>query len=397
MPALILVTIALFTAMAFQATHAQNPRVPSSPGVSTRYFIFEDGLIDDLNVDGFLTETGQGGRAASAAVDLCYPSAAGADKKDRVVVNLKAERGRLVGTAKSQVDGEQVTVNIARRQAGTPSNFEGSIKIGSDQMKVSATDVPEQNETEFRDKQPEEIKIVAAPADFTDVSADTVGFRVKRDALAELIRRLKGQDALIDRIGLDVDCTVLRTGEHVVQVQVHPERAATLIEKAKGMGGLVAAGYSTGKYPLDHAVRIAGADFRKDDKIDYDKIASTAGASAEKAFSAKLVSSTWNPTTGEFTLELTRASDVVPGAELTELLRLRGFVGPEMIGRSDNLILWIGNTSNEIVDAGPAPHVKFTNTSNDNDGRNNESTALVAKLAEELKGRTRDNDGSAWK
>ncbi len=395
MRVLIAPAVALFTLISVQGTYAQGSKAPS--GDTTRYFTFDSGLMDDLEVNGILTETRQGTRVASATLDVCYPSASGADKQDRVVVNLSVERGRLVGTGKSLVDGEPVIVNIMRRQTGTTFTFEGSIKVGSDQMKVSSTDVSEQNEKDFREAQPEVTKIVATPADFTDVSPDTVGFRVKRDALPELLKRLKGQDALVDRVGLDVDCTVLRSGEHVVQVQVHPDRAATLIEKAKGMKGLVAVGYSTGTYSMDSAVRIAAADFRKDGKIDYDKIAASAGTSAEKAFSAKLKSSTWNATTGEFTLELTRANNIVSGAELTELLRVKGFVGPEKMGRSDNLIIWIGNTSSDIVDAGPAPNLKFTVAASDDDEENNESAEFVTKLAEDLKGKTWDADGSAWK
>ena len=397
MRALVMPAVALFTFIASPAVYAQGSKAP--PGDTIRYFTFDSGLMDDLQVDGILKETRQGGRIVSATLDVCYPSAAASDRQDRFVVNLNTDRGRLVGTGKSLVDGEQVSVSIMRRQTGTTFSFEGTIKVGSDQMKVASTDITEQDEKAFKEAQPEEIKIVAAPSDFTEVSPDTVGFRVKRDALPELMKRLKGQDALVDRVGLDQDCTVLRTGEHVVQVQVHPERAAMLIDKVKGLQGLTAAGYSAGTYSMNSAVRVAAADFRKDGKIDYDKVAAAVGASAEKALSAKLKSTKWDATTGEFALELTRADDIVKGVDLTEVVSVKGFVGPEKIGQSDNLIIWIGDATSEIVETGADPHLKFTSAggaANDDD-EDNESAELVTKLAEDLKGKTWDADGSAWK
>lgn len=397
MRALVVSAAALFAFSASHAAYAQGPKAPPAAD-TTRYFTFDSGLMDDLKVDGILTETRQGARIVSAKLDVCYPRASATDRQDRFVVNLTTERGRLVGAGKSQIDGEQVAVSIMRRQTGETFSFEGTIKVGSDLTKVSSTEIAEQNEKDFREAQPEEIKIVAAPADFTDVSPDTVGFRVKRDALPELIKRLKGQDALVDRVGLDEDCSVLRTGEHVVQIQVHPERAAMLIDKVKGMRGLVAAGYSTGTYSMASAVRVAAAPFRKDGKIDYDKLAAAVGASAEKAFSAKLKSTKWDATTGEFALELTRANDLVTGVDLTEVVRLKGFVGPEKVGQSENLIIWIGDTSSETAETGAEPHLKFTSAGDAaDDDDDNESADLVTKLAEDLKGKTWDVDGSAWK
>lgn len=398
MRALVVPAFALLTSIASQAAYAQAPKAPPPSGDTTRYFTFDSGLMDDLQVDGILKETRQGPRIVSATLDVCYPSAASADRQDRFVVTLTVDRGKLVGSGKSQVDGEQVAISITRKQTGTSFSFDGTIKVGSDQMKVAATEISEQNEQEFREAQPEEIKIVAAPADFTDVSPDTVGFRVKRSALAELMKRLKGQDAVVDRVGLEQDCTVLRTGEHVVQVQVNPERAAALIDKVKGLPGLSAVGYSTSNYSMNSAVRIVAADFRKDGKIDYDKIAAAVGASAEKAFTAKVKSTTWDATTGEFTLEVIRADDIVPGFELTELLRVKGFVGPDKPGRSDNLIIWIGDATSQIVESGADPKLKFTSpAAGNNDDEDNESAELVTKLAEELKGKTWDSEATAWK
>jgi hypothetical protein len=398
MRAFVVSAIALFAFGTSQAAHAQESK--GSSGGTTRYFTFDSGLMGDLTVDGILAETRQGSRTVSAKLDVCYPRATSTYSQDRFVVDLKVENGRLVGSGKSQVDGEQVAVSMVVKQAGKTSNFEGTIKVGSDQTKISSTDNTEQNEKEFREAQPEEIKIVAAPSEFTEVSPNTVGIRVKRGALLELIKRLKGQDALVDRAGLSEDCVVLRNGEHVVSVQVHPERAAMLIDKVQGMPGLVAVGYSTGTYSMASAVRVAAAPYRKDGKIDYDNLAAAVGAAVANALSATLKSTAWNATTGEFTLELTRADNIVTGADLVEVLRVKGLVGPEKAGQSENLIIWIGDTASETAENGAGPRLTFTSSddaANDGDEGDDRTAQLATKIAESLKGSTWDVDGSAWK
>jgi hypothetical protein len=397
MRAFVVSAVAFFVFGLGQAAHAQNPKGPS--GGTTRYFTFDSGLMGDLTVDGILAETKQGNRTVSAKLDVCYPRATSTYSQDRFVVDLKVENGRLVGSGTSQVDREQVAVNIVAKQTGNTFSFEGTIKVGPDQTKVSSIENEEQNEEEFLEAQPEAINVVAEPSDFTDVLPNTVGFRVKRGAVPELIKRLKGQDAQVDRASLSEDCVVLRTGEHIVSVQVHPERVATLIEKVRGMPGLLAAGYTTGAYAMDSAVRVAAAQYRKDGKIDYDKLAAAIGASVAKALSATLKSTMWSATTGEFTLELTRADDIVPGADLVEVLRVKGLVGPEKARQSENLIIWIGDTASETADNGAAPRLMFTNSgdaSNDGDDSDNKRVDLAARIAELLKGNTWDVDGSAW-
>lgn len=398
MRAFVVSAIALFTFGVSHAAHAQGSK--GSSGGTTRYFTFDSGLMGNLTVDGILAETMQGGRTVSGKLDVCYPRASSTYRQDRFVVDLKVEQGKLVGLGKSQVDGEQVAVSILVKQTGKTFDFEGTIKVGPDQTKVSSTDIDEQNEKEFRDAQPDEIKIIAAPSEFTEVLPNTVGFRVKRGALLELLKRLKGQDALVDRASLNEDCVVLRTGEHVVSVQIHPERAAMLIATVRGMPGLVAVGYSTGSYSMSSAVRVTAAQYRKNGKIDEDKLAAAVGASVAKALSATLKSTTWNATTGELALELTHADDIVAGADLNEVLRVKGLVSPEKPGQLENLIIWIGDIASETTENGAGPRLKFTNSSdaaNDGDESDDKKAELATKIAAYLKGNTWDVDGSAWK
>ena len=149
------------------------------------------------------------------------------------------------------------------------------------------------------------------------------------------------------------------------------------------------------------AVRVAAADFRKPDgKIDTDKLATAIGAGAEKALAAKIRSSQWDTSTGELMLELTRADETVAGLPLTELLRASGaLVAPEKSGKSDNLIIWIGDVATETVDSGPEPHLKFTGatTEPEEDAEENESDEVAARFVEDLKGKGWNVGGSAWK
>jgi hypothetical protein len=148
------------------------------------------------------------------------------------------------------------------------------------------------------------------------------------------------------------------------------------------------------------AVRVAAAPYRKDGKIDYDNLAAAVGAAVANALSATLKSTAWNATTGEFTLELTRADNIVTGADLVEVLRVKGLVGPEKAGQSENLIIWIGDTASETAENGAGPRLTFTSSddaANDGDEGDDRTAQLATKIAESLKGSTWDVDGSAWK
>jgi hypothetical protein len=394
MRALVVPACALLACVASQAAQAQG-----SNREATRYFTFDSGLLDDLDVDGVLTETRQGNRVTSAKLDVCYPQPDNSSRQDRFVVTLNSDRGHWTGSTKSQETGGPVSVDIVQRQNGSNYTFEGNIKLGSDNYKVSSDDNSDMNEKEYHESLSDN-KIIATPADFTEVSPDTVGIRVKRKSLGDLVKALKGQDASIDFTSLETSCDVLRTGDHVVLIQINPDRAAALIDKVKGLPGVSAAGYSAGTYSIDTAVRIAMADFRKgDNKIDDDKLGKAIAAAAEKALSAKLRSSNWDKTTGEFALELTRPDDTVAGYDLTEVVRLRTLVAPEKSGRNDNLIIWVGDVAAETVDNGAEPRLKLTGAaaaSDDND-ESSQSDDVVGQLADDLKGKTWDSKGLAWK
>jgi hypothetical protein len=398
MRALIFPAIALIASMVSPDAHAQK----KSPGAdAVRYFTFDTGLMDDLTIDGILKETRQGGRVVSAVLDVCFPASDTSSRKDRFVVNLNpGDRGRLVGSGETQEDKAKVSVNLTRKQTGSSYSFEGTIKVGSNESQASATEATDQSEQEYREALPEDVKMVATPTDFTEVSPDSIAVKIKRDSVGALVKALRGQDVSLDFLTLAQDCTVLRAGQNIVQIQVDPARAAAVIAKVKDVPGVSGVGYSDGGYSMDLAVRIPAANFRgTDGKLDHDKLAKTIADSAEKALSAKLRATKWDATTGEFTLELARADETVSGVDLTEVVTVTGLVGPEKPGADANLVVWLAETTSETIDGGAEPQVKFTGAGGggDEESQTNEGSAIAAKLAEDLKGRTWDADKSAWK
>jgi hypothetical protein len=80
-------------------------------------------------------------------------------------------------------------------------------------------------------------------------------------------------------------------------------------------------------------------------------------------------------------------------------VRLRTLVAPEKSGRNDNLIIWVGDVAAETVDNGAEPRLKLTGAaaaSDDND-ESSQSDDVVGQLADDLKGKTWDSKGLAWK
>ena len=99
-----------------------------------------------------------------------------------------------------------------------------------------------------------------APKDFTEVSPESVGVRVKLDAALDFLRSLKGEAVEVGSRSLAVSCDALRAGEQTINLTVDPERAAALIAKARSMPGVVAAGWTSGSVEMDRTIRFAAAD-----------------------------------------------------------------------------------------------------------------------------------------
>src|SRR5947207_9911673 len=89
--------LAAFAGAGSALAQAKKPAAPA--GEAVRYFQLGGELMGELTYDATLRETRQGGKVVSAVLDVCHSVTASTNRKDRFVVNLKAEGAKLTGTA----------------------------------------------------------------------------------------------------------------------------------------------------------------------------------------------------------------------------------------------------------------------------------------------------------
>ena len=82
-----------------------------------------------------------------------------------------------------------------RKPTGDTFEFRGQITIGQTVTEVASSDNSDLSEKEFQDNQTTDDGITPAPKDFTEVSPESIGVRVKLDAALDFLKSLKGQDA----------------------------------------------------------------------------------------------------------------------------------------------------------------------------------------------------------
>jgi hypothetical protein len=370
----------------------------AAPGaIETRYFTSIDGLMEG-NADAILKETRQGKTVTSAVLDVCYPADKGSDRKDRFVVNLAVNGQTLSGTTQSIGDQLPVTVKLVRKPTGDTFEFKGQISIGQTITEVTSTDNSDLSEKEFRDNQTTDDGIAAAPKDFSEVSPESIGVRVKLDAAPDFLKGLKGQDIEVSLNSLIVSCDALRAGEQTINISVDPDRAAGLIAKFKSLPGVVAAGWTSGIVEMERSIRFASADWRDGDRLDRDKLAVAVANVLSKTLSAKSSSSAWNPSTGKLKLTFKRPSQIFPALGLTETVEVTALVAPDRPGASDRLMLWISNPVVSTKDETAGPKLNLAEeSSGDEEGDQKDDNGSVDALAKEFKGQRWDADKSAWK
>ena len=255
MRALLFCLVGLLTASSDLALAQMKLSPKAAPGaIETRYFTSIDGLMEG-NADAILKETRQGKTVTSAVLDVCYPADKGSDRKDRFVVNLAVNGQTLSGTTQSIGDQLPVTVKLVRKPTGDTFEFKGQISIGQTITEVTSTDNSDLSEKEFRDNQTTDDGIAAAPKDFSEVSPESIGVRVKLDAAPDFLKGLKGQDIEVSLNSLIVSCDALRAGEQTINISVDPDRAAGLIAKFKSLPGVVAAGWTSGIVEMERSIR----------------------------------------------------------------------------------------------------------------------------------------------
>jgi hypothetical protein len=398
MRALLFCLLGLVTvAPEFVFAQTKPPGKPA-PGAETRYFTAIDGLMNG-DADVVLKETRQGKTVTAAVLDVCYPAEKGSERKDRFVANLTVSGQNLTGTAQTSGSKQPVTVKLARKATGNTFEFRGQITIGQAVTEVTSTDNSDLSEQEYQDNQTSDDGVTPAPKDFTEVSPESIGVRIKLDAALDFLRSLKGEAVEIGLSSLAVTCDALRAGHQTISLTADPERAASLIAKAKAMPGVVAAGWTSGGIDMERTIRFAAADWRDGDKIGKDKIASAVSAVLARTLAATPAGAVWNANTGKAKLTFKRPSQIYPALALTEIVEVTALVSPDKPGASDRLMLWISSPVITTVDEGSGPRLNLSeeSTGEEEGGEPRDDNGSVEALAVEFKGQRWDADKSVWK
>jgi hypothetical protein len=371
----------------------------AAPGASeVRYFTSIDGLMDG-NADVVLKETRQGKTVTAAVLDVCYPAAKGSDRKDRFVANLAINGQSLTGTAQTLGDKLPVTIKLSRKPNGDSFEFRGQIIVGQTVTEVASTDNSDLSEKEFLDNQTTDDALTPAPKEFTEVSPEAVGVRIKLEAALDFLKSLKGEAVEVSLGGLTISCDALRAGEQTINLAVDPDRAAALIAKARSMPGVVAAGWISGSVEMDRAIRFAAAEWRDGDKLSRDKIATAISGELGKTLAAKPSAASWNANTGKLKLTFKRPSQLFPALGLTETIEMSALVSADKPGASDRLMLWVSSPVITTADesAGPKLNLSEESTGDEEGGEPRDDNGSVDALAKAFKAQRWDADKSVWK
>jgi hypothetical protein len=369
------------------------------PGASeTRYFTAIDGLMEG-NADAILKENRQGRTVTSAVLDVCYPAGKGSDRKDRFIANLAVNGQSLTGTTQTITDKLPVTIKLQRKQTGDSFEFRGQITIGQHVTEVTSTDNSDLSEKEFLENQTTDDGITPAPKDFSEVSPESVGVRVKLDSALDFLKSLKGEAVEVGLSSLAVTCDALRAGEQTINLTVDPERAGALVAKAKASPGVVAVGWTTGSVEMDRAIRFPAADWVSGDKVNKDKIAAAISNVLSNTLGAKPSAAAWNANTGKLKITLKRPSQIYPALGLTESIEIVALVSPDKPGASDRLMLWVSSPVITTVDesAGPRLNLSEEASGDEEGGEPEDDNGSIEALAREFKGQRWDSDKSVWK
>jgi hypothetical protein len=372
--------------------------ISAAAQTSVRYFNGVYGLLGDIETDAFLKETRQGGKVVSAELDVCHAPSPGSPLRDRFVVALKPQGNRLVGSGQTQEGKRPVTIDLARSATGNSYSFEGTVKLGDQILKASSDDLADMSEKDFREQTAVEESISDNPADFREVTPGTLGIRVARNALADILKALRTENVKIQGYSIAPSCEALRRGTVDIQVDVDPERAFDLIGKTKAMAGVSRAGWTSGGIDLTRAVRIPAGSFRDSaGKLDRQKLGDAIGAVAAKVFAAQPASAEWDDVTGELAITVKRPDVTVPGLGLTEVIGVPFVVSGEKPGASDTLVIRIGQSESEIQDNGAGPRLTIAaNRSGEESPEPAGIDGLQAALAKDMNGQIWDTDKDAW-
>jgi hypothetical protein len=398
MRALVLFAVGLLAAMPDLATaQIKLPSKADPTAKEVRYFTAIDGLMNG-DADVILKETRQGKAVTAATLDVCYSADKASDRKDRFVVNLAVNGQTLSGTTQSLGDKSQVSVKLTRKPTGDTFEFRGQITVGQNVTEVTSSDNSDISEKEFLDSQSTDDGIQPSPPDFTYVSPESIGVRVRLESAMDFLKSLRGQDVEVTLSSIAVTCDALRLGYQSINIAADPEHAAALIGKFKSAPGVLAAGWTTGLVEMDRAIRIAATGWRDGDKLNRDRLVAAISAALAKSLLAKPASSSWNTTTGKMKLTFKRPNQTYPALALTDTIEVAGLVAPDKPGGSDHLLIWIGSPVTTTTDESAGAKLNLSDeAASEEEGEERDQTGSIETLTKELKGQRWQADKSAWK
>uniref|UniRef100_E6VFE4 Uncharacterized protein n=1 Tax=Rhodopseudomonas palustris (strain DX-1) TaxID=652103 RepID=E6VFE4_RHOPX len=387
--------LALLPATDLAFAQAKSGTKSAAPATETRYFATLDGFIEGADV--ILKETRQGKTATSAVLDVCFSPAKDSARKDRFVVNLTASGQALTGTSQTLGSKAPVSVSLQQKPNGETFDFKGVIGIGTATYEINSTDNSDLSDKEFEETQSVDESIAQTPKDFTAVSPEAVGVRVALEAAADFLKTLKTENVEVSLSSLNVGCEALRAGKLVINLTVDPERAASVIAKAKTFPGVTAAGWTNGVVDMDRAILFPAAGWRDGSKLDRAKIAATLTGTLTQTLEAKPASASWDEATGKLKMTFKRPSETFPALQLTEVINVEALVSADKPGGSDKLMLWLGNPAATKIDENAPPRLGLNDdASGEEEIEPRSDGGAVAALAKELKGQRWDSESATW-
>lgn len=392
-----LLMILAVSALSAPHAHAQaKAKAPAGPEI--RYFTYLTGLMDD-RADVILKETRQGGRVTAMTLDVCFPAPGNPERTDRFALDLAVSGDKMSGTTQSQDDKLPVSVNLTRKPNGKTVDITGAIVVGKTSHAVTSTEMTDMSEREYNEQQTIDDTLETSPAAFTSVSPEALSVKVKRAAVLDFVKTLRGENIQVALFGLIASCAELRSGEQVLRLTVDPERAQATLAALRGKPGVVAAGWTDGNMDMERTIRFPAGPWREAGKIDRAKVTQAVTDNLAKSLSATLIGSKWNDTTGELTVNLKRPSGVLPGLGLTENISVVVMVAADRPGASEHLLLWAGSPAIETVDeqTGPKLLIGENASGNDEESLSPNDGQMLAGLAAAFKAQRWDGETTAWK
>jgi len=391
---------ALASSSAVAQGRGQKGKAPTGPQV--RYFDLSSSVFAELGALSILKENRQGTTLTSAELEVCHQVPGASNKLDRFVVPLKVEGNLLTGSGQSQEGKQAVSVEFTRRAAGGSFTFEGTVTSGSITEEVLSTDNNELTEEEINDQLLAEPAIEPSPTDFTAAWPQALHVRVGRGALTGLLDTLRDQNVRLVYNSLLPTCQMLRSGHYTVQIDVDAERVGAVLAKLKSVKGVTELGFSTVTPNMGRALRFPSAPWRDSaGKLDRDKLAAAVSAAMAKAMSATVGKASWEPVTGDLSVELKRPDESIPGLKLTQFITITAVVAPESLTSNQQSIMWIESITSRIVDERSAPRLTFSPNQSDEGSEGQAepegSDALPEAVAAALKGVAWDPDTDQWR